>query len=96
MAHARCQLRKLDEFLTSLLTGLGLWNNTSSGPLVLVTSDHGNIEDLSTSGHTTHPVPLLAWGQQAEAFLAGVEDLTGVAPAIGRILGLTGSGSGRS
>ncbi|WP_164017234.1 metalloenzyme [Pyxidicoccus trucidator] len=29
---------------------------------VLVCSDHGNVEDLSTRGHTLHPVPVLYFG----------------------------------
>lgn len=29
---------------------------------VLVCSDHGNVEDLSTRGHTLHPVPVLTFG----------------------------------
>ncbi len=38
---------------------------------VLVCSDHGNVEDLSTRGHTLHPVPVLYFGPPApevEAF----------------------------
>ena len=33
---------------------------------VLVTSDHGNVEDLSTRSHTRNPVPLLAFGPAAD------------------------------
>lgn len=32
---------------------------------VLVCSDHGNVEDLSTRGHTLHPVPVLYFGPPA-------------------------------
>ena len=32
---------------------------------VLVCSDHGNVEDLSTRGHTLHPVPVLYFGPDA-------------------------------
>ncbi|QSQ27772.1 metalloenzyme [Pyxidicoccus parkwayensis] len=38
---------------------------------VLVCSDHGNVEDLSTRGHTVHPVPVLYFGPpepEVEAF----------------------------
>jgi 2,3-bisphosphoglycerate-independent phosphoglycerate mutase len=54
--------------------------------LLLVTSDHGNLEDLSTKSHTRNPVPLLAVGMASRDFLSGVTDLTGVAPAILRCL----------
>ena len=36
--------------------------------LFLLSSDHGNIEDLSTSTHTKNPVPLVALGSHAEHF----------------------------
>lgn len=53
--------------------------------LLVVTSDHGNLEDLSTKSHTSNPVPLIAYGRGAERFGA-VEALTGVTPAIVNLL----------
>ena len=50
--------------------------------LVLLTSDHGNLEDLTTRSHTRNPIPLMAWGRGAARFLDRVDDLTGVTPAI--------------
>ena len=50
-----------------------------SRDLVVVTSDHGNLEDLSTRGHTRAPVPLLAFGLGAEVFVSGARDLRDVA-----------------
>ena len=55
--------------------------------LFLVTSDHGNFEDLSVKTHTFSPVPLAAVGVGALEF-AGVTDLTGIAPALARELTL--------
>ncbi len=49
--------------------------------LILVTSDHGNIEDLSTKTHTRNPVPLLAIGKGAGAF-DSVNSILGVVPKI--------------
>ena len=49
--------------------------------LLLITSDHGNLEDRSTKTHTRHPVPLIAYGRGAPPF-AHVDDLTGVVPAV--------------
>lgn len=34
----------------------------------VLTSDHGNVEDVSAAGHTRNPVPLLAVGPAARAF----------------------------
>lgn len=60
----------------------GLMNQGAGEEFTLViTSDHGNIEDLSTRGHTMNNVPLLVVGQHADEF-AAAESLTDVAPAI--------------
>jgi len=48
---------------------------------VLLTSDHGNLEESAHHRHTRNPVPLLAWGPAAHAF-SGATALTDVAPAI--------------
>jgi len=52
--------------------------------LVLVTSDHGNMEDLSTRKHTDAHVPALVIGSKSarEEFTRGMTDLTHIAPAI--------------
>ena len=48
---------------------------------LVVTSDHGNLEDLSTRNHTLAPVPLLGFGRAAER-VGEARDLTGVAPLL--------------
>jgi 2,3-bisphosphoglycerate-independent phosphoglycerate mutase len=70
------QLRMLDDFLKSLL------NNMQEETLVLLTSDHGNLEDVTTRRHTLNAVPLMAWGPGAEDFLNGMNRLDQVAGAI--------------
>jgi phosphopentomutase len=50
--------------------------------LILVTSDHGNMEDLSTRRHTDAKVPGLVIGKKHKAFAEGLADLTGIAPRI--------------
>lgn len=45
---------------------------------LLVVSDHGNLEDLSTRGHTLARVPALAWGHRAESLVRSWRDLTDV------------------
>jgi 2,3-bisphosphoglycerate-independent phosphoglycerate mutase len=49
--------------------------------LFLVTSDHGNFEDLTTKSHTRNPVPLAAVGQSAKHF-AHANSLVDIAPAL--------------
>jgi 2,3-bisphosphoglycerate-independent phosphoglycerate mutase len=58
----------------------GLLENMEDDLLVLITSDHGNIEDLSTRRHTLNPVPGLLIGNSTarERFGDGLVDLTGV------------------
>ena len=74
-ARASAVLHALDRFFGALLDHL------ADDDLLLVTSDHGNIEDLSTKSHTRNPVPLVAWGRGAEAF-ADARSLLDVTPRI--------------
>ena len=55
--------------------------------LVIVTSDHGNLEDDQTRGHTLNPVPALLVGAGRERVGARLRDLTDVAPACLDLLG---------
>jgi 2,3-bisphosphoglycerate-independent phosphoglycerate mutase len=54
--------------------------------LVVITSDHGNMEDLSTRKHTDALVPALVIGNKTarDAFTRNMKDLTDIAPAIWR------------
>jgi 2,3-bisphosphoglycerate-independent phosphoglycerate mutase len=56
--------------------------------LVLVVSDHGNLEDVRVRTHTVNPVPFLAWGPGSEAAVGMASDLTDVTPTILLILGI--------
>src|SRR5206468_520441 len=58
--------------------------------LVLVVSDHGNLENLAVRTHTRNPVPFLAWGPGAKRAVGMASDLTGVTPAILASLGVGG------
>ncbi len=53
---------------------------------VLVTSDHGNVEDLSARNHTLNLVPTLAWGPGREEVGRGVHSLADITPTILRLL----------
>lgn len=68
----------------------GLLENRQEDGLILLTSDHGNMEDLSTRRHTAAAVPLLLFGDKTlrREFQTDIFDLTGIAPAILRILNL--------
>jgi 2,3-bisphosphoglycerate-independent phosphoglycerate mutase len=49
---------------------------------IMITSDHGNIEDHSTRVHTLNPVATLAFGPQREFIASRVKSLTDITPAI--------------
>jgi len=55
---------------------------------VILTSDHGNIEDLSVRGHTRNPALTLLWGQGARKTAQTLNSLLDVTPAILTFLGL--------
>jgi len=74
---ARRVLPMLARFIRSLLAKLDLKHST-----VILTSDHGNIEDLSVRNHTLNPVPTLVWGRQRERMASRIRSLTDITPAI--------------
>jgi 2,3-bisphosphoglycerate-independent phosphoglycerate mutase len=90
LKEASTVLQALDRVIGSLAS---LWDDDNG--LILLTSDHGNLEDLSTRHHTLNAVPLLLIGSQKlrEDFLRGLNsacrtkpDLTAITPAILKFL----------
>jgi hypothetical protein len=81
MDAARIVLINLARFVRHLLSRLDLKRTT-----VLLTSDHGNIEDLSTRNHTLNLVPTLIWGEHKETVAARVRSLADITPAIVKVL----------
>jgi len=49
---------------------------------LLVTSDHGNLEESSHTHHTKNPIPVMAWGARAEPLIGSIRQLTDVTPTI--------------
>ena len=72
-------LQRVDRFLASLVSHL------SPETTLVVSSDHGNLEDLSTKKHTLNPVPLLVVGRDAIAFQP-ITAITGITPTILRLV----------
>jgi 2,3-bisphosphoglycerate-independent phosphoglycerate mutase len=85
MDSAVRQMERFDGVLKGLLES---WQDEEG--LVLLTSDHGNMEDLSTRKHTAAHVPLLLFGDKKNRreFQKDIRDLTGIAPAITKFLEL--------
>jgi 2,3-bisphosphoglycerate-independent phosphoglycerate mutase len=86
MGEACDLLEKIDQVVNGLLD---YWDFENG--LVILTSDHGNMEDLSTRRHTMNPVPALLIGASAvrRDFSKGLNDLTGVTPAILSLLNIS-------
>jgi len=59
MHEAVGALELLDQLLAGVLESMDLRRD-----LLFVTSDHGNLEDLSTKTHTRHPVPAIMYGHR--------------------------------
>ncbi len=55
-------MKPLDEFLMHIL------KNKRSEDVLVITSDHGNMEDLSVRSHTRNAVPIMVFGDGADAF----------------------------
>lgn len=88
MNDAVAVMESFDGMLAGILGSLD-----PSRALLVITSDHGNIEDLSVKTHTRHPVPLVVRGHGHLEFVewlargsSGSSDLTSVTPAIMRVL----------
>ena len=79
-------LAELARFVRTVISLADLARTT-----VLLTSDHGNVEDLSTRNHTLNPVPTLAWGRDRETAARRVRTLADITPTILEIL--TGEGA---
>jgi hypothetical protein len=74
-------LEMVDALLGGILASVDLANT-----LVVITSDHGNMEDLSTKSHTLNPVPLVLAGRGHAAVAQRVQHYGGPAPDLTHIL----------
>jgi len=74
---ARDHMLDLTRFVRAVLEATNLSRLT-----VVLTSDHGNIEDISTRSHTLNPVATLAFGAARERIVSRVRSLTDITPAI--------------
>ena len=81
LADKREILALLDRFLARILNELD-----PAKELLLVVSDHGNIEEPDHKRHTANPVPFCACGCQEQRARAGMSSLTDVTPRIVSLL----------
>jgi len=81
MEAAKSVLTNLAMLVRGVLAGIDL-SRTS----VILTSDHGNIEDLSSRNHTLNRVPTIVWGANKERIASKIKNLADITPAIFEIL----------
>jgi 2,3-bisphosphoglycerate-independent phosphoglycerate mutase len=77
IAAARVVLPSLARLIRDLLSRLDLSRTT-----VILTSDHGNIEDLSSHNHTLNAVPTIVWGANRDRAAARIRSLSDITPTI--------------
>lgn len=77
MPGAIKQLEDFDAVLTGILAH---WDYENG--LIIVSSDHGNMEDLSVRTHTRNQVPTLLIGANQQHYAKSVVDLTDLTPLI--------------
>ncbi|HYG12376.1 MAG TPA: hypothetical protein VD835_20710 [Pyrinomonadaceae bacterium] len=70
-------ISNLAAFVRAVLDAVDLSEAT-----VILTSDHGNVEDLSIRNHTRNFVPTLAWGAHRAEVQRRVRTLADITPAI--------------
>jgi len=70
-------LSNIDGLLDGVLRGVNLQET-----LVMITSDHGNVEDLSTKTHTLNNVPTILIGMGREEMGRRINSLQDITPAI--------------
>ncbi len=76
---------ELLELFDGVMAGiLEAWDDDEG--LVIVTSDHGNLEDVSSRAHTENDVPTLMIGSAKAAFADGLRSLSDLVPRMAALL----------
>jgi 2,3-bisphosphoglycerate-independent phosphoglycerate mutase len=83
MPQAEAVVRRLDTLLQIILATVDLSNTT-----VVLTSDHGNFEDLSVKTHTENLVPACVWGVGQKIFIERVKRIEDIAGCVEEALQL--------
>jgi bisphosphoglycerate-independent phosphoglycerate mutase (AlkP superfamily) len=63
---------------------LDCWDDSEG--LIIITSDHGNLENVGDRHHTENDVPTVIIGAGKDEFAEGLTDLTGFIPRMARLL----------
>ncbi len=77
-------VRVLELFDRVMAGALAEWDDSEG--LMIITSDHGNMEDLSHGKHTENDVPTVIIGAERERFAQGLHTLADLAPRMADFL----------
>ncbi|TGL58039.1 metalloenzyme [Leptospira ognonensis] len=80
---AKLIIDNLEEFFYGILSTMDTEKDT-----LIVTSDHGNMEDLSQKNHTENVVPTFLYGKYADIFRDKIHSLSDIVPQIYNTFGL--------
>jgi 2,3-bisphosphoglycerate-independent phosphoglycerate mutase len=83
LTRAVAEVEKVEAFITAVLGHTDLHST-----VVILCSDHGNLEDMSVISHTLNAVPTIVWGAAPPDLSTSIRSLTDVTPFILRCLEL--------
>ena len=82
-AKAKWTIDIVEQFIEGVLDSLDIESDQ-----VIVTSDHGNLEDLSDKVHTTNPVPTFLYGKYTQFLKDKIHSLSDIVPALYEAVGI--------
>lgn len=81
MDRGKNEVQKISRFLETLLARVG------KETIVIVASDHGNLEELSLKSHTRNPAMAMVFGAEAKECATRLHSLTDYVPLILDLIG---------
>jgi hypothetical protein len=73
----------VEKFIEGVLDSLDIESDQ-----LIITSDHGNLEDLSDKVHTTNPVPTFLYGKHTHFLKDKIQSLSDIVPALYEAVGI--------
>ncbi len=80
---AKIVIENLENFFYGILETMDVEKDT-----LIVTSDHGNLEDLSQKNHTENSVPTILYGKHADEYAEKIHSLADIVPLVYNTFGL--------
>ncbi|XDD53197.1 metalloenzyme [Leptospira sp. WS4.C2] len=76
-------IKNLEDFFRGIIETLD-----PEKDLLIVSSDHGNMEDLSQKNHTENPAATILYGKNADRFAENIHSLADIVPEIYKTFGM--------